>query len=160
MARLTWRARTARNPGTALQPWRTWASTILMCVGVMLTLMQALTISRALGFVSLTNSALFTRGGLIALGVMVMAINNELPKLPWLESRIGFLNLAPDTGARLLRMRAWGGFLIGLATVLGGMFLPLTIFPPMLFIMVVAVVAMGWVLRFSGRARPAAIDLA
>jgi hypothetical protein len=151
MARLAWRARTARAPVESLRPWKKWASIVLVPISVILTLMQAFTIARSLGLLSTMNIAQFTRGIFVVLGLVAMVINNALPKLPWLRSRVAFLNLDPDKGAKFLRLRAWLGFLIGLVVVLGGLFLPLNVMPPIVFSMVIASVIVSLAFRFSAK---------
>lgn len=151
MARLTWRARTAWAPVESLRPWKKWASVVLVPVSMILTLLQAFIIVRSLGLLSAMNMAPFTRGVFVVLGLMAMVINNALPKLPWLRSRIAFLNLDPDKGAKFLRLRAWLGVLIGLVVVLGGLFLPLKVMPPIVFSMVIASVIVSLAFCFSAK---------
>ena len=151
MATLAWRTRTARNAGDALRPWAKWVDFFLVPYSLILALMQAFIIARSLGLLTGMNVELFVRGGFVALGVLTMVMNNALPKLPWLGSRIAILDMDPDRGARLTRLRAWLGFSIGLVAVLGGLFLPLKDVPPIIFSLAIAGVIVKLFFRFSAR---------
>jgi hypothetical protein len=147
MARLTWRARTARNPGESLQPWKKYGSVLLVLISVIVTLAQTFIITRSLGLL-LTMSP---RVLMVIMGLLSMAISNALPKLPWLQSRIAFLDLGPDKGAKFLRLQGWLGVLLGLAVVLSGLFLPFNVISPVVLSLAAVVVIMSVVFRFSGR---------
>lgn len=147
MARLTWRARTARNPGESLQPWKKYGSVFLVLISVIVTLAQTFIITRSLGLLLTMNPRVL----LVIMGLLSMAISNALPKLPWLHSRIAFLDLDPDKGARFLRYKGWLGVFLGLAVVLSGLFLPFNVISPVVLSMAAVVVIIGVAYRFSGR---------
>ena len=155
MAWLAWPMRRSEAPDEVTRPWNEWAGFYLVVYGAIMALLQAFVIANSLHLLTPANPAhfavLFVRGMFIVAGLLLMAMSNGLPKLPWLPSRYALVAIDPDRGARLLRLRGQLGFLFGLIAVLIGLFVPLAAMQPVILSLVLAGAAVGMFVRFAPR---------
>jgi hypothetical protein len=112
------------------QSWVRWGSSLLIVYSLICTALQFVILARSLGMAQTLNEVTVVRTGFVLLGALLVVIGNELPKLPWLETRTKILRLDAAQGAKFLRFRGWIAVVIGLCVVVGGAFLPLQLIIP------------------------------
>ena len=94
------------------RPWRRWANMFAIANCTILGLFSAIIIARSLGYGLAVDRPTIGRFMMVAMGVMVMAVGNALPKMPWLLMRPRWFQLDPWQQTRQLRFM--GKMMVGL----------------------------------------------
>lgn len=129
------------SPTETLPSWRRWSGKCIVSWTVFIALLQAVTLSRSLGLVSLP--AMGTgRFGLVLIGITLMMVGNAAPKTPSMPQR-GSFELDRSQQNRLLRFAGKLLFGVGLSFVLGGMLLPLEYWKPVFLGLMLTALAAG-----------------
>jgi hypothetical protein len=139
----------AKASDEALQPWKKCGAFSLVAPSVIVTLLQFNIIARSFGFLLSVSPILVVRGCLVVVGLLTVVISNSIPKLPWLASRIGILDLSSESGAKLLRFRGRMGVLFGLVAIFCALLLPFSTIRPLILTMALAGIAVGLLFRFQ-----------
>ena len=104
---LYWSGRGARADDAKLQPWRRWGKflSISYCGGLLLLQGVLVVRSRGVEVLPLDLSAI-SRTLAVLLSIMSLLAINQMPKLPWLESRFVAGDLGPIYGPRYMRTQS------------------------------------------------------
>ncbi len=128
------------GPKDEVHAWKNWYSFLLISFGVIVSAIQFLTIARSLGVTSALDPIAVDRAEIALLGLLIIVTGNQLPKLPWLQSRIALLQLAPVQGENYLRVRGRLIVVTGIAVVVSASLMSVKLVAP-----VIIVVALGCV---------------
>jgi len=138
------------------QAWRRWSSRLALFSAPILALAQAFLIARSLSLFSEADGRPVEKILMVLGGLLLVAVGNALPKMPWLSSRIRPLRLDPWQWNRQLRFvgKVTVGF--GLFFALVGPFLPPeSLRPAMLTLWVAAMAAnIGYRIKVRREASP------
>lgn len=146
------------GPEESLKSWGLWCHRTLLIQGLVVALMQAFMIARSLGIGTSLDRLAVSRAFLAMTGLILVAMGNALPKMPWLGTRIRFLRLDPWQWNQHLRLA--GRMLVGLGlfAAIGGVLLPPDLFRAFFFSLWLAMLTMGLVYRFKLRRRPSPLS--
>jgi hypothetical protein len=128
-------------PKETLPSWRRWNGKWIVSWSVLFALLQAFTLAHSLGLVSLSAWA-WSRAGLVYIGINFMMMGNITPKAPSRPHRNSF-ELDPWRQNRMQRFVGKLLFGVGLSFALGGFLLPLELWKPVFFCLMVAALAAG-----------------
>ena len=108
----------------AVAPWRRWSGMMLLPYAVIIALMQAFIIARSLGIGAALDRQVLPRVFIVLIGVLIAALGNALPKLPWLSLRFRLFQLDPWQWNQHLRFMGKLIVGFGLVVALAGALLP------------------------------------
>jgi hypothetical protein len=143
---LYWNSRGARADEAKRQPWRKWGKflSISYCGGLLL--LQGVLIVRSLGLdMPLDLSAIGRAFGIVVSIISLLAIN-QMPKLPWFESRFApGGELGPIYGPRYMRTVARITVVLMIAAVAYNIAVPPTLaWPSAAYILLATAVLVVW----------------
>jgi hypothetical protein len=107
------------------QSWMRWGSSSLIAYSLICTALQFVVLARSLGMAKTLNPETIVRTVFVLVGALLVVMGNQIPKLPWLEARIGILRLDSTQGAKCLRFGGWVVVVMGIGVAIGGSLLPL-----------------------------------
>ncbi len=120
----------ASGTDEAMRAWGRYSGRMLVCYSLLLLLMQAFILARSLGL-ALAMDRLATARVIFALaGIMMMALGNALPKMPFLAARFRPFRLDPWQWNRHLRFAGKLLVAMGLFLLLVLPLLPVTMIRP------------------------------
>lgn len=122
----------SRGSKEVKQSWVRWGSSLLIVYSLICTALQFVILARSFGLAKTLDEVTVVRTGFVLLGVLLVVVGNQLPKLPWLEARIGVLRLDVAQGAKFLRYRGWVTVVVGIGVVIAGSLMPLRLIIPFL----------------------------
>jgi hypothetical protein len=111
---LYWTSRGARAAEAKVQPWRKWGRFQSIGYCGCLLLLQGVLIVRSLSPDTQLDLSAVSRSLGVVLAIVSLLAINQMPKLPWFESRFAGGDLGPIYGPRYLRIqsRVLVGFVI------------------------------------------------
>jgi hypothetical protein len=142
------------GPEENVRPWRKWSAVLLIPYAAIVGAMQTFILARSLGFGTSLDRVAVAHGMMVVMGILLMALGNLLPKLPWLSMRISFFRLDPWQWNRHLRFSGRIMVGLGLFMAIGGPLLPPGWFRVIFFTLWLAVLAAGIVYRIKLRREP------
>ncbi|MGA7711529.1 MAG: hypothetical protein WCA81_06475 [Rhizomicrobium sp.] len=102
----------------AARSWTKWGSFTLIVYSAICTALQFFILTRSLGVGLALNPTNIGRAGIVLIACLLIVLGNDMPKLPWLETRIESLNLDPARGALLMRFNGRMVVLMGIAFII------------------------------------------
>jgi hypothetical protein len=115
-----------------LAAWKQWGSFFLISCAAIVAVIQLLPVFRGLG-IPLPSSALIYRFLVAGFGLVVVVTGNRTPKLPPLQRRRpGVLSLGTAEQLAISRLAGWLGVSLGLAAIVGALFLPAPLIAPVI----------------------------
>jgi len=145
------------GPEDAASSWRRHGGRLLVALAVIVFALQALMLGRSLGWVSLDHMTV-ARWGFVALGMLMAAAGNAMPKLPWLSSRLApRRQLDPWQWNRHARFIGRLNVGLGLVIAAGGLLLPEPAIRPTFLSLVLAYLAASIAYRIKLRREPSAL---
>lgn len=131
------------GPEQSLQSWRRWSGARLVAVAIIFAAMQSFVLARSFGVFSAAGSQVIAQVFMVVTGLLIAAVGNALPKLPWLSARIRPLRLDPFQWNRQLRFN--GRLLVGFGLVVAIVcpWLPQKTLLPVMLTMWLAAMAAG-----------------
>jgi hypothetical protein len=103
---LYWESRAVRGDEAKVLPWRQWGKSLSLTYCGGLLLLQCVLIVQSLGVGTLGISTIGRTLGVL-LAIMCLLAINQMPKLPWFESRFApGGNLGPIYGPRYMRTQS------------------------------------------------------
>jgi hypothetical protein len=119
----------------AARQWKQWGSHVLIGYAVICTLFHFYLFTRSLGIAGPFSPMAIARAAFVLAGSFLILVCNQMPKLPWLQSRYQVLPLDPARGARLMSFAGRLLVLTGLVVVVGAFVMPLRLMAPLIFSM-------------------------
>lgn len=106
------------------RPYRARNAFMMAGSGLALSAMQLYIIVRSFGGPAPIESVMLVRFLLIFMGLVIVVTSNQVPKMPWLRSRIRLLDLDPLNGVKLLRFSGYAGVAGGLSFIVVALLTP------------------------------------
>lgn len=147
VGQLAFRGWISKGSKDVKQSWVRWGSSTLIVYSVICAALQFVILARSLGIAKTLDEVTVVRTGFVLLGALLVVMGNQLPKLPWLETRIKILRLDAAQGATVLRYRGWITVVVGIGVIIGGSLLPLQLIIPVFLALFLAGLAANILLR-------------
>lgn len=131
-----------------LKVWRDRNVFITVAMGFMLLMLEVQVLLRSFPASSFFLPADAMRFFLVVWGLLMIAISNGSPKLPWVQTLFVIPKLDDAAGARYLRIMGYVGVAVGLTVTIAALTVPMNLVLPLLNTAAIGSLLVGFVLQF------------